>query len=92
MGKKTKKVISKKNSISKSKIDNFQKPHKWRLCPYGEHWVTSHPLHIPPSEKEPTGSITTRRGHCARNPSGKDQLYPDEIKTISEKYFKNLKK
>lgn len=67
------------------------KPHSWRICPYGEHWVTTHPLHIPPSEKNPTGSITTRKGHCAKNPSGKDQLYPDEIKIISESQFKNLK-
>jgi hypothetical protein len=66
-------------------------PHKWRLCPAGEHWVSAHALHIPPSKKNPLGSVTNRRSHCAKNPTGKDQLYPDEILAISEKYFSKLK-
>lgn len=64
--------------------------HSWRVCPYGEHWVITHQMNVPPSEKNPVGSITTRKGHCARNPSGKDQIYLDEIKLISENHFKNL--
>jgi hypothetical protein len=64
--------------------------HPWRLCPYGEHWVKEHELHIPPNHKNPEGSLTTRKGHCAKNPSKKDSLYLDEIHEIADKYFKNL--
>jgi len=66
-------------------------PHPWRLCPAGEHWVMTHPMRVPPSKSHPTGSITTRRGHCAKNPTGKDQLYPDEILEITQQSFKDLK-
>ena len=65
--------------------------HPWRVCPYGEHWVRTHPLHVPPSKAHPEGSTTTRREHCARNPSGKDQLYPDEIKEIANQNFSKIK-
>lgn len=65
--------------------------HPWRVCSYGEHWVRTHPLHVPPSKTHPNGSITTRREHCARNPSGKDQLYPDEIREIAAQHFSDLK-
>lgn len=64
--------------------------HPWRDCPYGQHSVVTHPLHIPPSKRHPTG-ITTRHFHCADNPSGKDELRPDEIKDIGEQHFANLK-
>jgi hypothetical protein len=65
--------------------------HPWRICPYGEHWVRTHPLRIRPSQTFPEGHETTRHEHCARNPSGKDQLYPDEIREISSKHFSDLK-
>lgn len=65
--------------------------HPWRVCPYGEHWVKTHPLDVPPNKKNPEGSITTRHGHCARNPSGKDQLYPEEIREIAAQNFSDLK-
>lgn len=61
------------------------------MCPIGEHWVSTHPMRVPPSKIHPEGSVTTRRGHCAKNPSGKDQLYLDEIAEISKKHFENVK-
>ena len=64
------------------------KTHSWRLCPAGEHWVRTHPLTIPPSKNHPAGSVTTRRGHCAHNPSGRDQLYPDEIHEMEDNFPK----
>ncbi len=67
------------------------KVHPWRLCPVGFHWVKTHPLRIPKSKKNPHGSITTRYAHCAHNPSGKDQLYPDEIHEIAKERFGDLK-
>lgn len=75
----------KKKPVKKSK--SLKVIHPWRICSAGEHWVRTHPLHIPPSEKNPGGSVTTRKGHCARNPTGKDQLYPDEIQEIAERNF-----
>lgn len=79
------------NKKQKTAATENLKAHGWRLCPVGEHWVTTHPLRVPPSKTNPGGSITTRRGHCAKNPTGKDQLYPDEIKEISINQFKDLK-
>ncbi len=70
--------------------DQNHKVHPWRLCPTGQHWVRKHPLRVAPSKKHPDGEVTIRNGHCASNPSGKDQLYPDEIKQISSSFFSNL--
>ena len=83
--------LQKKQKGSSKKEPKPEKVHSWRLCPAGEHWVRTHPLSIPPSKKNPTGGVTTRHGHCAHNPSGKDQLYPDEIHEIGEQNFKNVK-
>lgn len=65
--------------MSKSK-----KVHEWRPCPLGEHWVITHPL------KTKSGKITTRHGHCANNPSKKDQIYSDELNFIAENFFDKL--
>lgn len=64
--------------------------HPWRLCPYGEHWVKTHSMKVPPSKAHPGGYTTIRHEHCARNPSGKDQLYPDEILEISDNKFNKV--
>jgi hypothetical protein len=63
--------------------------HPWRLCPYGEHSRETHPLHVPPSKKNPKG-ITTRHYHCVKNPDYKDALYPHEIEQIAETHFASL--
>ena len=81
---------SRKSSAVKKNTKIDPKPtsppvHSWRMCPYGEHWVSTHPMHVPPSKTHPEDSVTTRHEHCARNPSGKDQLYPDEIQEIAHK-------
>lgn len=67
------------------------KIHPWRICPGGQHWVVAHPLTVPVSEKNPDGK-TTRGPFCRNNPSGKDQIYEEEILKIAEKYFGQLKK
>ncbi|MBN1114934.1 MAG: lytic transglycosylase domain-containing protein [Oligoflexia bacterium] len=61
-----------------------KKTHKWRQCPLGEHWVITHPMHTK------SGKVTTRRGHCAKNPSKKDQIYTDELNYIADRYFEKL--
>jgi hypothetical protein len=72
------------------KAETEKKVHPWRLCPAGFHWVREHSMQVPSSKLHPEGYITTRHAHCARNPSGKDILFPDEILQISEQIFKNI--
>lgn len=84
-----------RNLKSKPKTKKIHKQpesvHKWRICPYGEHWVRTHPMHVPPSKAHPSGYVTTRKAHCACNPSGRDQLYSDEIREIAGNHFKGIK-
>ena len=54
--------------------------HPWRRCPLGEHWVKQY------RRRGKRGFITVR-GHCAKNPSKKDQIYPDEIQGIAADHF-----
>ncbi len=70
---------------SKPKNNDSTSPHPWRMCPLGEHWVVPHPM------VTPKGKLTTRRGHCARNPSHKDQMYFDEITEIQKQNFSKIK-
>jgi hypothetical protein len=71
------------------------KTHPWRACPIGEHWVRTHPLKVPVSDRNPEG-MTLRDGHCHRNPPRKkdapveDYLERDEIYLISQTYFGSL--
>lgn len=74
----------------------LSKPHPWRLCPVGQHWVRTHEMHTQPSAKNPEGAITIRNGHCAYNPSRKngktieDILKPEEMNHIAATYFSSL--
>jgi hypothetical protein len=40
--------------------------------------------------RTPSGKIVQRRGGCVHNPSGKDQIYSEEMKIISDSEFSNL--
>ena len=62
------------------------KVHPWRLCPMGQHWVATHPVSVPISEKNPSGQ-TMREGHCRKNRSNRDQMYSDEIHRIALDHF-----
>lgn len=53
--------------------------------------MRAHSLRVPPSKTHPEGTLTNRSEHCARNPSGKDQLYPEEIREIASQNFSSLK-
>lgn len=79
-----------KKKPKKSPPPQQKKVHPWRVCPLGQHWVRTHPMRIPPGQKNPSGT-TIRDGHCANNPSRKDQLYRDEIQLITQKHFWRLK-
>ena len=85
----------KNKRISKPKKSKIPPPtltesHPWRMCPPGESWVRTHPLHTQPSEQNPEGLFTTRSGHCRKNTASKDSMYDLEIKEIAEKYFSKL--
>lgn len=82
---------SRKKLVTNRKDPNLsEKSHPWRICPGGQHWVKTHDLHVPTSKKNPDG-LTTRQGHCAWNPSGKDTIYLDEIYKIADENFLKLK-
>lgn len=91
------KTIKKESKKEPQRQDGVEpeKFHPWRLCPSGEHWVTDHPLWVPPTDKRP-GYHTTRDGHCAANPtrgkskSIKDYLIAEEMQMIADKHFTGL--
>jgi hypothetical protein len=93
MAKRKTPILKPKAASSKAQPIKKDAPpvHSWRICPYGEHWVRTHPMHVPASKTHPEGSITTRHEHCAKNPSGKDQFYPDEVQEIAKNNFSKLK-
>lgn len=92
-----KKVLKKKiekRAIKGTGVVQKAKSHPWRQCPIGEHWVVTHHMKVPVSDKNP-GGITSRGGHCALNPKRNrkviaDYIEPDEIDYIAEKYFGSL--
>lgn len=56
--------------------------HPWRVCPIGYYYVNRHQRVVPKG-------LTSVRQHCRRNPSGKDQLYPKEIKSVTDNQLEN---
>lgn len=80
----------KSSSTPESKLTN-EKIHPWRMCPLGHYWVSTHPLRVKASKKNPEG-VTTRHGHCRTNPSKKDQLYSDEMHEMADFHFGRLRK
>lgn len=68
--------------------------HRWRNCPSGYFFVQEFDRKIKATRNHPE-VLTSVRAHCRRNPSGKDQLYPEEIfligtKTPNEKLLKEI--
>ncbi len=58
--------------------------HRWQVCPAGYYHVRRHARNVKASSKHESGKTSVRQ-HCRRNPSGKSQLYPDEILEIMER-------
>lgn len=71
-----------KKLFEKAFLETAPVAHPWRNCPLGYFFVQEHKRLTSVSDKNPSG-FTSVREHCRRNPSGKDQLYPDEIILIS---------
>jgi hypothetical protein len=72
--------MAKKKSIHKKpakKVNPIvQKAHPWRICPLGYYFVKEH-------LRKRLGKVETVHSYCAKNPSGRDQLYDDEIEEVS---------
>ncbi|MBX3021360.1 MAG: transglycosylase SLT domain-containing protein [Bdellovibrionales bacterium] len=69
--------------MANKKSAKKQKTHPWRICPGGEHWVTTH-------LRRTKSGATQVAGHCRTNPSRKDQIYSGELKQISDDYFSDI--
>jgi uncharacterized protein with HEPN domain len=74
--------------IQKVLLDVAPPAHRWRNCPLGYYYVHPYPRQVLSSPKNPDG-VTSVREHCRRNPSGKDQLYPREMKWLTESLVRN---
>lgn len=57
--------------------------HPWRACPIGYHFVKKHNRKFRATVSK-ASQKTSVRAHCRHNPSGKDQLYAEEILSISK--------
>lgn len=86
MGKKNRKSPSKPSKSTPAAKEPLALVHRWRLCPPGEHYREATQVSPHLRKGKPVRGFP-RRGTCAKNPSGKDQLYPEEIREISERNF-----
>ncbi|MGE3385677.1 MAG: DUF86 domain-containing protein, partial [Bdellovibrionales bacterium] len=59
--------------------------HPWGNCPSGYYFVSEY-------LRRTHDATTSVRSHCRRNPSGKDQLYPEEIFLISKSTLDKIAK
>lgn len=75
-------------TISQAFLATAPSIHPWRHCPAGHYFVREHSRKVGGSTSGPTG-LASVRAHCRKNPTGKDQLYPEEILLISEGQFGN---
>lgn len=64
--------------IEKAILETAPASHPWRACPLGYYYVRPH-------ARDSLNDPVMVREHCRRNPSGKDQLYPKEIRWITER-------
>lgn len=85
MAKKTPRPRSKVKSMRPS-TEPLVPVHRWRLCPSGEHYREATQVSPHMRKGKPVRGFP-RRGTCAKNPSGRDQLYPEEVREIAERNF-----
>jgi hypothetical protein len=70
---------------------SVQPVHSWRVCPAGQHYREGSEVDDYTRNDGTQVSAHARKGTCANNPSGKDQLYSEEMRRIEEKYFGRFK-
>ena len=64
------------------------KPHPWRPCPLGKHWVSTHDRHRTSSRG--LAYVQSVKGHCRNNRSHQDHLYRNDILEIADRHFKKF--
>ncbi len=69
---------------------SINKGHPWRKCPPGQHWRNSSNVDAYTTTSGKSVRAHSRSATCVKNPSGKDQIYQEELKLISERYFSRL--
>jgi len=70
----------------------YVKPvHPWRMCPGGQHYRRHTNVSAYTRTDGTEIGVHPRRGTCANNPSGKDQLYTEEMEQIAGQYFDTFK-
>lgn len=87
MPKRTKRKTS-KAPLKRKRGHRPDKPvHRWRLCPPGDHFREAT---IVSAYEKKDGTVVhehPRSSTCVKNPSRKDQLYPEEIREIVNRNF-----
>ncbi len=63
--------------------------HPWRKCPLGQHWQRSY-YQRPYVRQGSQVKGSHHRATCAKNKSGKDEIYSIELNYIASKYFSAL--
>lgn len=79
--------LPEKRRTYQRKIIKGKPIHPWRLCPAGHHYRKGASVAAYVTSSGKKVSAHKRGETCAKNSSGKDQLYPEEIQGIAEKYF-----
>lgn len=59
----------------------------WRVCPVGQHYRRGGPVSGYVTRSGKTVSPYAHGETCVQNPSGKDQLYPEEITKIAQDHM-----
>ena len=67
-----------------------EKVHPWRECPKGKHYREGTFVSAHVRKGKPVRAHT-RTWSCPPNPSGKDQMYPEEMEKIAQKHFHTFK-
>jgi hypothetical protein len=78
-----------KTKLKKSLTTNSL-AHPWRLCPAGQHYQRSTSVSAYTTSAGKFVRAHKRRGSCAQNPTGHDQMYPEQVLEIAKQHFKNL--
>lgn len=73
--------MAKKKLNSNDLALKTSKPHPWRICPAGQHWVRDH---------DRSNTKHGVHGYCRHNRSGKDEIEELEMDDIADRYFSKL--
>jgi len=76
--------------VAPEKKSSKKRKHPWRACPYGQHWRSGSRISAHYRQQRRVRPHF-RKGSCVLNPTGRDQLYLEEVVAISEREFSRLR-